>query len=126
MSWQAYVDTNLVATGKIAKAAILGQAGGVWAASPGYTLSADEQKAVLSAFNDPATVQGQGLRLAGQKFFTLSINERSIYLKKAADGAVIVKTKQAILVAEYVAPIQAPEATPVVEGLADYLISVGY
>jgi profilin len=37
-----------------------------------------------------------------------------------------VKTKQAILVAEYVAPVQAGEATPVVEGLADYLISVGY
>jgi hypothetical protein len=43
-----------------------------------------------------------------------------------ADGCVLVKTKQAILVAEYVAPIQAAEATPVVEGLADYLISVGY
>ncbi len=38
----------------------------------------------------------------------------------------IVKTKQAILVAEYVAPTQAPEATPIVEGLADYLINVGY
>ena len=38
----------------------------------------------------------------------------------------IVKTKQAILVAVYQAPIQAAEATPIVEGLADYLISVGY
>jgi profilin len=43
-----------------------------------------------------------------------------------ADGCVLVKTKQAILVAEYAAPIQAGEATIVVEGLADYLISVGY
>jgi profilin len=42
------------------------------------------------------------------------------------DGAVLVKTKQAVLVAEYAAPVQAGEATPVVEGLADYLISVGY
>ncbi|TRM57411.1 profilin [Schizophyllum amplum] len=126
MSWQAYVDTNLVATGKVQKAAILGQAGGVWASSPGYTLSAEEQKAVIAAFADPVTAQSQGLRLAGQKFFTLSANDRSIYLKKAADGAVIVKTKQAILVTEYAAPIQAPEATPIVEGLADYLISVGY
>jgi profilin len=39
---------------------------------------------------------------------------------------VIVKTKQAILVGLYEAPLQAPETTPVVEGLADYLISVGY
>jgi len=43
-----------------------------------------------------------------------------------ADGAVLVKTKQAILVAEYNAPIQAPEAAKVVEDLADYLIGVGY
>lgn len=43
-----------------------------------------------------------------------------------ADGCVLVKTKQAVLVAEYVAPTQAGEATPVVEGLADYLKSVNY
>ena len=42
------------------------------------------------------------------------------------DGACLVKTKQGVLVAEYVAPVQAPEATLVVEGLADYLIGVGY
>lgn len=36
------------------------------------------------------------------------------------------KTKQAILVAEYAAPVQGPEATTVVERLADYLISVGF
>ena len=42
------------------------------------------------------------------------------------DGCVLVKTKQAILVTIYKAPIQAPEATPVVEALADYLIGVGY
>ena len=43
-----------------------------------------------------------------------------------ADGCVLVKTKQAVLVAEYVAPVQQPEAVVVVEGLADYLKSVGY
>lgn len=43
-----------------------------------------------------------------------------------ADGCVLVKTKQAILVAEYVAPIQQPEAVNIVEALADYLISTGY
>jgi profilin len=42
------------------------------------------------------------------------------------DGAILVKTKKAILIAEYTAPIQAPEATTVAENLADYLISVSY
>ncbi|KAI8986858.1 profilin [Trametes punicea] len=126
MSWQAYVDSNLVGSGKITKAAILGQAGGVWAASPGYTLSADEQKAIVNAFNNADDIRAHGIRLAGQKFFTLQANDRSIYGKKQADGCILVKTKQAVLVAEYAAPVQAPEATPVVEGLADYLIGVGY
>jgi hypothetical protein len=39
---------------------------------------------------------------------------------------VIVKTTQAILISEYKAPVQAAEATPVAETLADYLISVNY
>lgn len=34
----AYVDSNLIGTGKINKAAIIGLAGGVWASSPGYTV----------------------------------------------------------------------------------------
>ncbi|KDR79248.1 hypothetical protein GALMADRAFT_223484 [Galerina marginata CBS 339.88] len=126
MSWQAYVDSNLVGSGKVSKAAILGLAGGVWAASSEYTLSTEEQKAIVNGFVKPDTVQASGVRLAGQKYFTLSANPRTIQAKKGADGAVIVKTKQAILVAEYNAPIQAAETTPIVEGLADYLISVGY
>ncbi|KAI0366020.1 profilin [Pilatotrama ljubarskyi] len=126
MSWQAYVDTNLVGSGKISKAAIIGLAGGVWAASPGYNLSADEQKSIVNAFNKPEDALAHGVRLAGQKFFTLKADDRSIYGKKQADGCIIVKTKQAVLVAEYAAPVQAPEATPIVENLADYLIGVGY
>ncbi|KAH9846389.1 profilin [Lenzites betulinus] len=126
MSWQAYVDTNLVGSGKIARAAIIGLAGGVWASSPGYTLSADEQKAIIAGFANTDAVVTSGVRLAGQKFFVLRVVDHSIYGKKQADGCVIVKTKQAVLVAEYQSPIQAPEATVVVEALADYLISVGY
>jgi len=126
MSWQTYVDSNLVGSGKVSKAAILGLQGGTWAASPNYTLSTQEQKEIVNAFANADQVQASGIRLAGQKFFTLRITDRSIYLKKQSDGAILVKTKQAVLVAEYLAPIQAPEATLVVESLADYLIGVGY
>ena len=49
-----------------------------------------------------------------------------LFTHSQADGCVIVKTKQAIIVAEYTAPTQAGEATKVVEGLGDYLTSVGY
>ncbi|TFK36253.1 profilin [Crucibulum laeve] len=126
MSWQAYVDTNLVGSGKVTRAAIIGQKGGVWAATAGYTLSTEEINAIIAAYKPGSEVLSTGLRLAGQKFFGIRAEGRSIYLKKGGDGAVIVKTEQAILVAEYIAPLQAPETTPIVEGLADYLISVKY
>jgi len=126
MSWQGYVDNNLVGTGKISKAAILGLKGGVWATSPGFSLSTEEQTAAIQAFSNLDKTREIGIRLAGDKFFTLQAEGRSVYAKKGADGAILVKTTQAVLVTEYLNPIQAGEATVVVEGLADYLISVGY
>jgi len=35
----AYVDTNLIGTGKVTQAAILGLKGGVWAQSAGFAVS---------------------------------------------------------------------------------------
>ncbi|KAL8283939.1 hypothetical protein RQP46_005371 [Phenoliferia psychrophenolica] len=125
MSWQD-VDTNLLGTGKVNKAAILGQAGGVWASSPGYDISTEEQAAIVGAFADPSSAQANGIRAAGVKFFTLTANERSVYGKKAAAGILCVKTKQAVLVAEYPEGVAPSDATVVVEGLADYLLGVGY
>ncbi|KAI6040245.1 profilin [Pisolithus marmoratus] len=126
MSWQVYVDSNLLGSGKVSKAAIIGQAGGVWAASSGYNLSPAEQKAIVNAFKNPTETQAHGLRLAGRKFFVLSATEDQILGKQGADGCTIVKTKQAVLVTEYAAPIQHPESVPIVVDLAEYLKSVKY
>lgn len=46
-------------------------------------LSAEEQKAIVTGFENPSSLQASGVRLAGQKFFTLQANDRSIYGKKA-------------------------------------------
>lgn len=97
----AYVDTNLVGTGKIAKAAILGQQGGVWATSAGFNvrlfpllivvhrvdivpqLGADEQSAILAALSNSEGALASGLRLEKQKYFVFRADGRSIYGKKA-------------------------------------------
>ncbi|ODQ81935.1 hypothetical protein BABINDRAFT_179468 [Babjeviella inositovora NRRL Y-12698] len=126
MSWQAYTD-NLVATGKLDKAAIYSRAGdSVWAQSQDLTLYAPEIAALALAFDDPSGIQAQGLHIQQQKFFLLRADDRSIYGKHQEEGIIAVRTKQAILVAHYPAGIQAGEATKIVEQLADYLISVGY
>ena len=38
MSWQSYVDDQLLATGNVAQAAICGHDGNIWAQSTGYML----------------------------------------------------------------------------------------
>ncbi|CAO1620606.1 unnamed protein product [Jaminaea pallidilutea] len=126
MSWQGYIDNQLLGTGSISQAAILGLKGGVWAASPGFSVSPQEQTALIKGFDDPSPLQSGGLHVAGKKYFVLRADDRSIYGKAGGDGIVLVKTNQAVLVGQYASPIIPGEATKVVEQLADYLLGVGY
>jgi len=126
MSWQAYVDSNLLGSRKIARAAIHGHDGSLWATSEGFSLSTQEINEIIAAFNDPSAIQANGIHANGVKYFALTVNNRSIYGKKGADGIVAVKTKQAVLIGVYIEGTQPGEANTTVEGLADYLIGVGY
>lgn len=88
-----------------------------------------EIKVVVASFADTSNVkkvQSEGFHVAGEKFFTLKSDERSLYGKKGKEGVVIVKTQQAILVAHYPEAVQPGSAANTVEQLADYLIGVGY
>ncbi|KAL1589224.1 hypothetical protein WHR41_02257 [Cladosporium halotolerans] len=132
MSWQAYVDQSLVATGNVDKAAIFNDAGNsVWATSSGFTVSPAEMQEVVNAYNDKGTdgvkqVQSTGLHIAGERFVVIKADERSIYGKKGREGVVIVKTTNAILVTHYPESVQPGAAANTVEQLADYLVNVGY
>ncbi|OAX39326.1 profilin [Rhizopogon vinicolor AM-OR11-026] len=133
MSWQAYVDTNLVGTKSVTQAAILGKAGGVWAKSAGLAISPEEQKAITSAFANKDSVQASGFRIANTKYFFVSSDSYGgdqslivIHGKKGGDGAVLAQTKQAILVATYVLPQTAQDAGIIVTNLGAYLASMNY
>jgi len=82
MSWQAYVDSQLVGTGHCTKAAIIGHDGAQWAASPGFTLSANEGKSLVNAFQDPSSAFSSGLHIGGVKYMTIKADARSLYGKK--------------------------------------------
>ncbi|WFD44234.1 profilin, required for normal timing of actin polymerization in response to thermal stress [Malassezia psittaci] len=117
MSWQGYVDNNLVGTGKVTQAAIIGLKGGI---------SAEEQQAIVKGLDDPTPLQANGIYANNKKYLTLQANPRSIYGKAGGDGLCVVKTNQAVLIGAYQSPLLPGDANKVVEGLADYLISVGY
>ncbi|CEI87083.1 Putative Profilin [Rhizopus microsporus] len=82
MSWQAYVDTNLVGTGNVAQAAICGLEGGIWAISPGFQLHSSEIREITEGFKNPDSVRASGLRIGEAKYFVIRADDRVIYIKK--------------------------------------------
>ncbi|CAO3609305.1 unnamed protein product [Cunninghamella blakesleeana] len=126
MSWQNYVDSNLVGTGHVSQGAIIGAAGGVWAKSPNFNLTDSEVATLVKNYGDLPKFREEGIHLAGQKYITIKSEDRSVYGKKGADGVCCVKTGQAILIGVFKEGTQPGNCAKVVEGLADYLITSGY
>eukprot|EP01119_Soliformovum_irregulare_P013491 TRINITY_DN3592_c0_g1_i2.p1 TRINITY_DN3592_c0_g1~~TRINITY_DN3592_c0_g1_i2.p1 ORF type:complete len:127 (-),score=36.55 TRINITY_DN3592_c0_g1_i2:81-461(-) len=126
MSWQSYVDNNLVGSKHCSKAAIHGLDGGKWATSPGFTVSPTEAKTLIGGFKDPSGLRASGIHLSGTKYLCIRADDRSIYGKKGATGSVAVKTGKCVLVALYDESTQPGQCATVVEKLADYLIENGY
>ncbi|RUS22003.1 profilin [Endogone sp. FLAS-F59071] len=125
MSWNTYVS-QLTDGGKVQAAAIYGLAGGVWAASEGFSLSDAEHEALVAAFDDPSGIQAKGLHINGVKHFALVANDRSIYGKMAATGVCCVKTNQAVIIGYYDDKSNGPQCNKATEAIADYLITSGY
>jgi len=128
MSWQAYVDTSLVSSGQVDKGAIFSAAGdSVWAATPGFNISPEEIKAIIGAYTDATNVQSNGFHVHGVRYVYVSSDDRTLTGRgKDKDGVIVVKTKQAIVVAHYPSAVQPGAARKTVEALGDYLIGVGY
>jgi len=131
MSWQAYVDSSLVGSGHIDKAAIISAAGdSTWANSSGFTVQPAEMTTIVAILNNKGDsidkAHAEGVHVGGERYVVTKIEDRSIYGRQGKTGISIVKTKQAILVAHYGEGTQAGNAAQVVEALADYLIKAGY
>jgi len=131
MSWQAYVDSSLVGSGHINKAAIISAAGdSTWAASSGFTVQPAEMKNLVNILNATGDAidkaHSEGVHVNGERYVVTKIEDRSMYCRQGRTGIVVVKTKQAVLVGHYGEDMQAGNAAQTVEALADYLIKVGY
>ncbi|RFU75218.1 hypothetical protein TARUN_7022 [Trichoderma arundinaceum] len=130
MSWQAFVDTSLVATGHITKGAIISAAGdSAWASSTDLTISPTEMKAIadIIANNQAAKDKAfaEGLYVGGQRYVVARI-EDNIYARSGRDGVAIAPSKQAIVVGIHGETQVAGNATSVVVALAEHLKGTGY
>jgi profilin len=127
MSWQQYVDTQLVATGKVTKAVIADHAGNPWACSPGFAPTQAELAVVAAGFANPASLQASGIKVGGTKYMFVRDLPNNILGRKGGDsGIAIYKTGKCIIVGIYENGIQGGECNNVVCKLGDYLCSVGY
>lgn len=134
MSWQPYVDDQMVGTKNIKKGAIVGHDGSVWAITNGWSLQAKDVLAVFKSQSDNSLFQkGAALpnvddngKEAPGTYKVLRADERSIYLRLGTNGYILVKTGSAYLVGWYDKSIQSGSATSTMEKLADYLIEQGY
>ena len=124
MSWQSYVDDQLLATKMVSQAAICGHDGNVWATSGGFAVSAGELKHIATNFGNMSVMPMSGITVAGTKFMFLSANDRVMRGKKGTSGVHIMKTVQAIIVSVYNEPILAEQCANVTEKLGEYLIEL--
>ncbi|XP_072936803.1 profilin [Epargyreus clarus] len=126
MSWQDYVDKQLMASRCVTKAAIAGHDGNVWAKSEGFDISKDEVAKIVAGFEDESLLTSGGVTIAGTRYIYLSGTERIIRAKLGKVGVHCMKTQQAVVISLYEEPIQPQQAASVVEKLGEYLVSCGY
>jgi len=126
MSWQDYVDNQLIASKCVSKAAIAGHDGSLWAKSAGFEVSPSEILKLVQGFDNADTLASAGVTLAGQRYIYLSGSERIIRAKLGRNGVHCMKTAQAVLITIYEDPVQPQQAASIVEKLGDYLITCGY
>ena len=123
MSWQAYVDQNLVGTGHITKGAIFGVQGGKWACSAGFNITDAEAAAITQGFSGAGTGSYQ---VEGQKYMQLAATDSTINGKLGKGGFVAEKTGMAVVIGVYQEPQQPGNAAVAVGKLADFLRENGY
>ncbi|KAF9438116.1 profilin, required for normal timing of actin polymerization in response to thermal stress, partial [Entomortierella beljakovae] len=82
MSWQAYVDSNLIGTGKVSKACIYGLDGNQWATSPEFNMEPKEVQKIIAAFDNPTDLQENGVYLEGMRYIYLRSGDESIYARR--------------------------------------------
>merc|ERR1712117_493601 len=76
MSWQSYVDDQLISTNMIKNAVIAGHDGNIWASSAGSNVTAAELKVILDRYSSTDQLAMNGVTVGGTKYMFLSANDR--------------------------------------------------
>merc|ERR1712037_531172 len=78
MSWQSYVDDQLISTNMIKNAVIAGHDGNIWASSSGFNVTATELEVILDRYSSTDQLAMNGVTVGGTKYMFLSANDRVV------------------------------------------------
>ena len=127
MSWQAYVDTNLLASELVTAAGIYDLQGNPWAYSAGFAAQVAEVAAISGHLHaDAGGLAATGLVIAGIKYmFVRGETGDFVCGKKGNEGVVVYKCNTCLLVAYHDDKIQPGACMATVGKLADFLKESG-
>merc|ERR1712045_476275 len=92
MSWQSYVDDQLLSTKVIKNAVIAGHDGNIWATSAGFNATVEELKTLLGRYASTDELAMNGVTVGGLKYMYISSTDRVVRAKKGTSGLHCIKT----------------------------------
>lgn len=128
MSWQQYVDANLVGTGTVTQAGIYDLQGNPWAytTDPPFAAQIAEVAAISAHFAAPSGLAATGATIAGVKYMFVRGEENAeIYVKKGNTGVAFYRCNTCIIVAYHDDKIQPGQCSATLAKLGDFLKEQG-
>ncbi|GMR32769.1 hypothetical protein PMAYCL1PPCAC_02964, partial [Pristionchus mayeri] len=126
MAWVDFVNNNLVGSGNVSKAAIIGFDGSVWGKSDNFKIGGEEAAAVARGFANKDGLLGSGLKFEGEKYFVLQADDDRVIGKKGGSGFFVYKTLQCFIISIYEGGVQPEKCSTTTGALADYFKSIQY
>eukprot|EP00672_Neobodo_designis_P018299 CAMPEP_0174829672 /NCGR_PEP_ID=MMETSP1114-20130205/2069_1 /TAXON_ID=312471 /ORGANISM="Neobodo designis, Strain CCAP 1951/1" /LENGTH=131 /DNA_ID=CAMNT_0016063431 /DNA_START=58 /DNA_END=453 /DNA_ORIENTATION=+ len=126
--WQQYIDSSLIGSGHMHSAAIISKAdGSYWAYGGDHVPQPDEAAHIVKCIADADTARASGVRIAGNKYFVVRVDEEGgIIGKLGAGGCYIAAAAQAIVIGVYGEGTAPADCNVTVTGIVKYLKDNGY
>ncbi|CAN7996800.1 unnamed protein product [Ixodes hexagonus] len=130
MSWQAYVDNQILNQVSCKVAAIAGLTdGAIWAKheEPNMTITQQELKTIADTMRtNPTVFNESGVRLGGEKYICINAEPSLVRARKGSSALIAVATNTCLLIAATTDGVSPGTLNTVVEKLGDYLRANNY
>ncbi|KAJ5075444.1 profilin [Anaeramoeba ignava] len=125
-NWDSFIEEQLIGSGHISQACILGYSGDILASSKGFKIDSGEITKIINSFEDLPNLLAEGLHINGMKYSVTRAESTIITAKKGPVGAICIKTKQTVLIGLYDETMKSTKSVEIMNELSSYLSTNGY